>query len=367
MAAEFANETAAEIPPSGFDVTDKSSLVTVVWAVNLTAFILVGLIVPVRVIVRCTVTRNFFSDDVLVIIAALFTFAICSLLPIATDLGLGQHFWNIDAERLSANTQSLLQLAFIANTLYSCAAGFTRLSAICSLLRVISHKSFQWVMFGVAAMTSAFAIASVLAVVFQCKPISAAWDSSVSGASCYPFLDYQRASTATGIAIDALLCIFPLPYFWAKKMPVAKRTTLVVLMAAGGLACAAVAIKFAFLQPLSQVDVTYNWTSWVLCSIAECTIGIVIISIPPIIPLTKKFAKRRKSKPPQLNIFTTRPRPRVIRPMATPWKDEPVEATTLPEFRSEFHWLRLEQRNHSRCWDVTNRSSKAEEVLGIAL
>ncbi|GKT64221.1 LOW QUALITY PROTEIN: hypothetical protein ColTof3_11560 [Colletotrichum tofieldiae] len=143
---DFENATgpALEVDPTGADVRDGTSLVTVIWGINLTAFILVGLIVPLRVIVRCTVTRNFFNDDVLVIVAALFTFGICSLLPIvhgsapqlfpaswfeslkltslsATDSGLGQHSWNIDADLLPENTKSLLQVGNAENVRWTVA------------------------------------------------------------------------------------------------------------------------------------------------------------------------------------------------------------------------------------------------------
>ncbi|KAF4834397.1 hypothetical protein CGCTS75_v003189 [Colletotrichum tropicale] len=341
------------------EVTDKSNLVTVIWAVNLTAFVLVGLFLPVRVIVRCTVTRNFFSDDVLVIIAALFTFGICSLLPIAMDWGLGQHYWNLDLEVLPENTRNLTMIMFIENTLYPCAIAFARLSAICSLLRYITNNTMRYAMYGAAGLTGGFAVASVFAVIFQCKPVSAAWDTTIGDASCYPFFDFLKVSTAIGIAIDVLLCTAPLPYFWKlKKLSTTMKIALTILFVFAGLACAAIIVKLVFLQTLNEVDVTYNWVSWVLCSIAECTIAIVCISIPPIVPLFTRCAHRRKNfdddlvKPrkkrgrsARYTVWPGKPThnravaPRVVRPMATPWKDQPVETTTV----SEFHWLKLEQ------------------------
>ncbi|KAK2027618.1 hypothetical protein LX32DRAFT_721920 [Colletotrichum zoysiae] len=356
-----------------------TNLVKVIWGVNLTAFILVGLTVPLRVIVRCTVTRNFFSDDVLVIIAAIFTFGMCSLLPLATDFGLGQHSSDIDSAVLADNTKNLLQLLFIANTLYPCAIAFARLSVVCSFLRLITERNARWVLFATAALTGAFALASVFAVIFQCKPISAAWDTTVSGASCYPFLDFLQASTAINIAIDALLCTMPLAYFLRMKMPSREKILLTVLFAFAGLSCAAAIVKLIYLQLLSPADVPYNWTSWVLCSIAECTIGIVCSSVPPIIPLFTICSRRRKQwrqkrgMSARFTAYKRRTREnrasagRVIRPMATPWKDRPLETTRNPDFKSDFHWLRIEHDEPIRTWDTRKPQSKAEQLLGIAL
>lgn len=90
-------------------------------------------------------------------------------------------------------------------------------------------------MFSAAAIISAFALASVTAVVFQCRPVSAAWDSTISDATCYPFLDFLHASTAISIAIDGLLCSVPLFYFWAMDMSLAKKMAITVLFAFSGL------------------------------------------------------------------------------------------------------------------------------------
>ncbi|KAK2058249.1 hypothetical protein LY76DRAFT_616619 [Colletotrichum caudatum] len=356
-----------------------SNLVKVIWGVNLTAFILVGLAVPLRVIVRCTVTRNFFSDDVLVIVAAIFTFGICSLLPVAIDFGLGQHSSDIESAVSVDDTKNLLQLLFIANTLYPCAIAFARLSVVCSFLRLTAERNARWVLFATAALIGAFALASVFAVIFQCKPISAAWDTTVSSASCYPFLDFLQASTAINIAIDALLCIMPLAYFWRMQISLREKILLTVLFAFAGLSCVAATVKLIYLQLLSQADAPYNWTSWVLCSIAECTIGIVCSSVPPIIPLFTTCSRRRKQwrqkrgMSARFAAYKRRTRQnrasagRAIRPMATPWKDQPLETTRNPDFKSDFHWLRIEHDEPIRTRDFRRPQSKAEQLLGIAL
>ncbi|KAJ3949759.1 uncharacterized protein N0V96_000888 [Colletotrichum fioriniae] len=238
----------------------------------------------------------------------------------------------------------------------------------------------RWIMYGAAVITGGFGLASVFAVIFQCKPITAAWDSSTGSATCYPFIDFLHASAALNIAIDMLLCTVPLPYIWNMKMTTGRKVLLTILFSFSGLSCAAAILKLVNLEPLSDSDVTYNWVSWVLCSIAECTIGIVCMSIPPIIPL---FAKCSRNKPPtprkerskslRYTLFAEKPTfsravaPRVIRPMATPWKDQPLERTVNPDFKPEFHWLRLEQQEYGRCWDRTPQSTKADQVLGIAL
>ncbi|KAK1569855.1 uncharacterized protein LY79DRAFT_527950 [Colletotrichum navitas] len=300
---DFGNATGSGLDAVSSEVktSGATNLVAIIWGVNLTAFVLVGLTVPLRIIVRCTVTRDFFSDDVLVIIAALFTFGICSLLPLATDFGLGQHSSDIDAGVLVENTKNLLQLLFIANILYPCAVAFARLSIVCSFLRLITERNARWVLCATAVLTGAFALASVFAVIFQCTPVSAAWDSTVSGASCYPFLSFLQASTAINIAIDALLCTMPLAYILRMNIPLGEKIRVTVLFIFASLSCAAAITKMPYLQLLNQADLPYHWTSWVLCSIAECTVGIETSStekrkVVPVRSLQKKNSPKPYSR-----------------------------------------------------------------------
>ena len=78
-----------------YDFNDKSSLASLVWRVNITFIVLVGIVVSMRVFTRAYMTRQFFIDDYLVVFAALFTIVSATTSLVATRYGLGSHVWNL--------------------------------------------------------------------------------------------------------------------------------------------------------------------------------------------------------------------------------------------------------------------------------
>ncbi len=90
------------------------------------------------------------------------------------------------------------QLMFVGNICYSCAITFTKLSIIASYLRIFPYKKLRIAMYVTAVVTVGLFVASVPATIFQCRPISAAWDFETQAppATLHPLplrqLRYQR-------------------------------------------------------------------------------------------------------------------------------------------------------------------------------
>lgn len=87
------------IPSSGelarYDFSDKTSLAPSIWHVNLTFIVLVGVVVSLRICTRAYITKHFFADDWLAVIAAAFILVSASTALVATKYGLGLHVWNL--------------------------------------------------------------------------------------------------------------------------------------------------------------------------------------------------------------------------------------------------------------------------------
>lgn len=69
-------------------------------------------------------------------------------------------------------------------------------------------------------------LCSVFATIFQCSPVRAAWDFTITNRRCFPYVHYLYASAAITIATDVMLCTIPLPYFWRLQLP--RRQKLVI-------------------------------------------------------------------------------------------------------------------------------------------
>ena len=80
---------------SGVDLSDKTSLAPDIWRVNLPLIVLVGVVVSLRVFTRAYLTGHLFVDDILAIMATVFTLGSASTALIGTRYGLGNHVWNL--------------------------------------------------------------------------------------------------------------------------------------------------------------------------------------------------------------------------------------------------------------------------------
>jgi len=92
-------------------------------------------------------------------------------------------------------------------------------------------------------------------------------------------------------ALRLILCVVPIPYFWKLQLPVRQKMMASCLFFLGGFACVASIVRLTFLHLLNgdYIDVTYNVTSSLLWTLAECTIGIICVSLPSLRPLLSKM------------------------------------------------------------------------------
>ncbi|CAK7230735.1 hypothetical protein SEUCBS140593_007688 [Sporothrix eucalyptigena] len=284
-----ANLTPAEL--AQLDLSNKASLETLVTVVSAVAMALIISIVVLRLTVRRYSVGRFFLDDYLVILASIFTLVVCSVVIAATKYGLGQHIWNLDLSHILDNVKVCIQLMFVANIFYAAAIAFTKLSIIASYLHIFAPRGLlKTMLYATACVTIGLGVASVPATIFECIPVAGAWTLTDNNAHCYTFVNFLYASTAINVTTDLILCIAPIPLFWRLQLPQRQKIMISVLFFLGGFACIASIIRLAYLHLLyDPIDVTYDLVSSVMWTIAECTIGIVCVSLPPLRSLFAKF------------------------------------------------------------------------------
>lgn len=147
--------------------------------------------------------------------------------------GLGQHTSDlIDA---GIDLRHIIEFAWAGHILYSFAIAFANLSIISSYFRIFPHNRVQRLLYVMLAVTLALLAASVIATIFICLPIQAAWDPTLRAqAKCYQFPSFLYASTAVNIITDIVLCAAPLPYFLKLRLPRKQKAGACLLTIIGG-------------------------------------------------------------------------------------------------------------------------------------
>ncbi|USP75186.1 hypothetical protein yc1106_02460 [Curvularia clavata] len=244
-----------QVDISQFDFQDHSSRVITVKAWSIVFCCLVFLTVALRIFARVKYVHRVFVDDVLIVLAAVFTIALGAMSIVATNHGLGQHVWRLPLATLFDTLKSFILDLFICQVLYAFAIALTKIAIIASYLRFIPNKSFHIAMYITLFPIVGLWITGVFVTLFQCRPLQAAWNFTINR-TCIDYVSYLYASSTVNVITDIALCVLPLPYFWKLDMTVKQRAILCVLLAGGASACIVGIIRIGFLHQLKVFDTT---------------------------------------------------------------------------------------------------------------
>ncbi|KAF2260786.1 hypothetical protein CC78DRAFT_522823 [Lojkania enalia] len=276
------------VDTGGFDFSNHASSVGIVRTTNITLIILVALFVGLRLLVRIFVVQKVFVDDVLIVVATALTIALATVCLVG-NRGLGTHVWLIPVAKVFETVKNCIQYLYVCQVLYACAIAFTKLSIIASYLRFIQDERFRIYMYVTAIVVLGLWVTGVFVTIFQCQPVSGAWDFTQPNRKCIDFVAYLYASSSVTIATDLILCVLPWPYLWRLRMSVKQRVILCLLFGGGAGACIASIMRIAKLYTLRSLDVTYECVPCLNLSVIECSLGIICVSVPALRPLAAQL------------------------------------------------------------------------------
>lgn len=189
--------------------------------------------------------------------------------------------------------------------MYATALMFVKISIVTSYLRAFPIRTFRWIMYILSAAIIAVWICSIFVTIFQCSPVSGAWDFTRTR-KCLPVFTFFYFTTAFSIFTDFLLCILPLPVFWKLKLPRRQRNIVSLLFGVGLLATVASALRISVLRNIDSLDATMGSVTTIRWSVVEVAIGIICACIPRLKPLFKHlFPDRNSASKFQLSTDTT--------------------------------------------------------------
>lgn len=103
------------------------------------------------------------------------------------------------------------QIIFALLILYSLAVAFPKLSILALYLRIFTEKRYRITTWVLAAIISATAIAVSLTAIFQCSPVSYAWDKSIPGGTCINLALFYVCCSIPNVITDVAILLLPIP------------------------------------------------------------------------------------------------------------------------------------------------------------
>ena len=125
---------------------------------------------------------------------------------------------------------------YICEFLYLLTIGLVKVSILFFYLRVFPKKSFRllcWLMIGFCASS---VLVFVLVTIFQCQPVSFAWNNSFSGGGeCVDYNAAAWANASINIVQDILIVLLPMNELRALQLGRMKKIGVYALFGVGGL------------------------------------------------------------------------------------------------------------------------------------
>ncbi|KAG7122388.1 Satratoxin biosynthesis SC1 cluster protein 4 like [Verticillium longisporum] len=246
-----------------------------------------------RIYARVAVVKSVGPDDYLIIVAALLSWAFIACVIKSVEHGLGSHYPEVIA-RGTENFITYMQVVWLSSIFYNACLGFIKISVLALYMRLGDRKlrRVAMVMVGVIFCQAG---ANVLACIFQCAPVSAAYDIRILPADkkCIDINAFYLANAAVNIFTDILTYTLPIPLVVKLQIPRQQKIGLAVILGLGLFACVSSIIRITYIpQMLVSDDPTWAITGAMYWSVIETNIGILAASIPSYKAIAKRYAPR---------------------------------------------------------------------------
>ncbi|KAF2816329.1 uncharacterized protein BDZ99DRAFT_566171 [Mytilinidion resinicola] len=229
------------------------------------------------------------NTAVLITIASVLSWAFIAATIMAVNHGLGSH---VEAVMLrgTQNMISYAQIVWFSSIFYNACLGFIKTSVLALYMR-LGDRNLRRTAIVMTGVVGCQATANVLTCIFQCNPVSAAWDITITEKKCVNINAFYLANAALNIATDLLTYTLPVKLVIRLQVPRNQRIALGVMLCLGLFACISSIVRITFIpQMLVSPDATYVISGAMYWSVIETNVGIAAASIPSFKALAKRYA-----------------------------------------------------------------------------
>ncbi|KAF7131116.1 hypothetical protein CNMCM5793_004103 [Aspergillus hiratsukae] len=249
-----------------------------------------ALLVVLRYYVRLFILRRFDIEDGIILIAQACAFGVLACFIGESHRGLGHYTSDIGMEDL----MPLSKWMFFHAIVIVLGISSVKISLAFFLLRFASQNKFlKKFIIGALVFLILFTIACVLTLVFQCYPVSAAWDySQRATAKCYSnktYLAIGEFNSAINIVTDFVFATLPVFMFYNIQINKRTKASLMGILSLGYFACAAAIAKTVYQSRVFEEKNAWRDGEFLIWNCVELNVGIVAACFPTIKPLVKSI------------------------------------------------------------------------------
>ncbi|KAF6223058.1 hypothetical protein HO133_001110 [Letharia lupina] len=274
-----------DTPPPGLDLyaDQRGRVIGSCAAIISLTFIFVFL----RLLSRKLSRAGFWWDDLLTVVALIFSTVCCIIWLIEIPNGFGRHIYVFGPVLSIEKGKLFLKGLFVFEIFFHTATTLSKFAILAFYYRIFPILQFRRLLLWVAVLSVVYMVSIDLTIIFQCHPVHYAWDRvdpSIKG-HCYNVDDFFIGSGSANVGLNFLIFILPIPLLWRLRTTVKQQIVLTVLFTLAGFVVLVSIIWVVVLSRLEEADVTWNYVDTAIWSALEPNMAVICACIPSLRPL----------------------------------------------------------------------------------
>ncbi|SMY18756.1 unnamed protein product [Zymoseptoria tritici ST99CH_1A5] len=254
--------------------------------------------VVLRMFVRITMVRKVGADDYVILLSL--------LLAVGTMICFAAESFTLGGRHIMCMSQHdfyiFAKWQFYHSIWVMAGVVLVKVSIALFLMRLVppkrSWKAFLW---GSIVFLICFMLVCALTLVFQCTPISAAWDYKLKkqpGTRCFntkAFIDLGLFNSIVNCVTDAMFATLPVPIILGLQVNTRTKITLAGILGLGYTACAAGIVKAITQYTFFSKKDPFWHNAFSVWNMIELCVGITAASLPALKPLIVRWLSATKA------------------------------------------------------------------------
>ncbi|KFY30406.1 hypothetical protein V493_01939 [Pseudogymnoascus sp. VKM F-4281 (FW-2241)] len=261
-------------------------------AISIVFAVITAIVITARLFSRIYIVRSTGLDDILMVIAAILSWAFIAMTVLAVNHGLGAHYEVVIA-RGPENFLTYLKVVYFSSIFYNATLCFIKLSVLALYMR-LGDEMLRRMSIGMMGVIGCQGIAFVLTCIFQCTPVRGAWEPMmVPTPKCVNINAFYLSNAALNIATDLITYALPIRMILNLQTPLKQKVAVGVMFSLGFFACISSIVRMTFVPSmLVSKDPTWAIGPPMYWSVIETNIGILAASIPSFKPIARRYLPR---------------------------------------------------------------------------
>ncbi|KAJ5087126.1 hypothetical protein N7456_010742 [Penicillium angulare] len=240
-----------------------------------------------RLLARHVKKVNLGADDWTLIVGLLFVLVVAAVNLACVQYGMGKH---TDTIPLS-DELTYFKLLYVFEPIYITTAGIIKLSVLLMYYRIFPVRYVKIGGYILGALTLAWVIAIDLLAIFQCNPVSKAFNRTLPG-QCINLKGALIGNGAPNFITDIFILALPARLIWGLQASMWQRVSVICVFLTGSFVVFASIYRFSLIFKFDITDIAWTLADAQTWCVVEVAAGVISACLPTTAPLVRICTRR---------------------------------------------------------------------------